>query len=202
MVHVALSRRWPGDAWACSKATVQVGSVALPPAEPLIKDGQLRALAGHRRAALVLAAGGGRQWSSSAIRISSPTPSTRCSRPAGTPPRNRGAAGEGKPRPRSQRPEGARAGPQGSASRSSAGTPEQLAARVAAEVPAVRDPRHQGRHQDGVSEAERVGPAAVVSCSGWRPHRSCRAGTCLPRCCDHSSTTGRGRSSTRRPPRA
>src|ERR1700719_2934679 len=44
MVHVPYRGAGPATLGVL-EGTVQVGSVALPPAEPLIKDGQLRALA-------------------------------------------------------------------------------------------------------------------------------------------------------------
>ena len=55
MVHVPFRGAGPA-AQAVLANTVQVGSVALAAAEPLIKDGQLRALAVTSKAALVLAA--------------------------------------------------------------------------------------------------------------------------------------------------
>jgi len=72
-----------------------------------------------------------------AIRASSPTPSTRCSRPAGTPP-DILAILVREARAAFQKPERASWARQGGFE-VVAGTPEQLAARVAAEIPAVRE---------------------------------------------------------------
>jgi tripartite-type tricarboxylate transporter receptor subunit TctC len=118
------------------EGTVQVGSVALPPAEPLIKDGQLRALA----------VTGAQRW------FSLPDVPTMVElgyanfvsdtfnalfAPAGTPPDIVALLAK-ESRAAFQRPE-AREQARKAGFEIVAGTPEQLAARVAAEVPAVRD---------------------------------------------------------------
>jgi tripartite-type tricarboxylate transporter receptor subunit TctC len=135
MVHVPYRGAGPATLGVL-EGTVQLGSVALPPAEPLIKDGQLRALA----------VTGAQRW------FSLPDVPTMIElgyanfvsdtfnalfAPAGTSPdivallaKESRAAFE-KPEAREQ---ARRAGFE-----IVAGTPEQLAARVAAEVPAVRD---------------------------------------------------------------
>ena len=61
--------------------TVQLGSVALAPVEPLIKSGTVRALAVTGANALVVAAGRSDHDRVRLSRASSPTPSMRCSRP-------------------------------------------------------------------------------------------------------------------------
>jgi tripartite-type tricarboxylate transporter receptor subunit TctC len=135
MVHVPYRGAGPATLGVL-EGTVQVGSVALPPAEPLIKDGQLRALA----------VTGAQRWFSlpdvpTMIELGYPNfvsdTFNALFAPTGTPPdivallaKESRAAFE-KPEAREQ---ARRAGFE-----IVAGTPEQLAARVAAEVPAVRD---------------------------------------------------------------
>jgi tripartite-type tricarboxylate transporter receptor subunit TctC len=135
MVHVPYRGAGPATLGVL-EGTVQVGSVALPPAEPLIKDGQLRALAVTRRTTLVLAAGRADHDRArlSRLRFRHLQRAVRAGR---HPARHRGVAGEGKPRrvPAAEARDQARK----VGFEIVAGTPEQLAARVAAEVPAVRD---------------------------------------------------------------
>jgi tripartite-type tricarboxylate transporter receptor subunit TctC len=135
MVHVPYRGAGPATLGVL-EGTVQVGSVALPPAEPLIKDGQLRALA----------VTGAQRWFSLPdvpTMIESGYPNfisdtfNALFAPAGTPAdiiavlvkESRGAFT--KPEAREQ---ARKAGFE-----IVAGTPEQLAARLAAEVPAVRE---------------------------------------------------------------
>jgi tripartite-type tricarboxylate transporter receptor subunit TctC len=135
MVHVPYRGAGPATL-AVLEGTVQVGSVALPPAEPLIKDGQLRALA----------VTGAQRWFSLPdvpTMIESGYPNfvsdtfNALFAPAGTPPDivaklvKESRAAFDNPLAREQ---ARKAGFE-----IVAGTPEQLSARVAAEVPAVRD---------------------------------------------------------------
>jgi tripartite-type tricarboxylate transporter receptor subunit TctC len=135
MVHVPYRGAGPATL-AVLEGTVQVGSVALPPAEPLIKDGQLRALA----------VTGAQRWFSlpdvpTMIEAGYPNfvsdTFNALFAPAGTPPDivaklvNESRAAFANPQAREQ---ARKAGFE-----IVAGTPEQLRARVAAEVPAVRD---------------------------------------------------------------
>ncbi len=135
MVHVPYRGAGPATL-AVLEGTVQVGSVALPPAEPLIKDGQLRALA----------VTGAERWFSlpdvpTMIEAGYPNfvsdTFNALFAPAGTPPDivaklvNESRAAFANPQAREQ---ARKAGFE-----IVAGTPEQLSARVAAEVPAVRD---------------------------------------------------------------
>jgi tripartite-type tricarboxylate transporter receptor subunit TctC len=135
MVHVPYRGAGPATLGVL-EGTVQVGSVALPPAEPLIKDGQLRALA----------VTGAQRWFSLPevpTMIESGYPNfvsdtfNALFAPAGTPPETvatlvkESRAAFTKPEAREQ---ARKAGFE-----IVAGTPEQLAARVAAEVPAVRE---------------------------------------------------------------
>src|SRR6266853_3108830 len=135
MVHVPYRGAGPATLGVL-EGTVQVGAVALPPAEPLIKDGQLRALA-------VTSA---KRWFSLPnvpTMIESGYPDfvsdtfTALFAPAGTPPDivaqlvKESRAAFANPQAREQ---ARKAGFE-----IVAGTPEQLGARVAAEVPAVRD---------------------------------------------------------------
>ena len=135
MVHVPYRGAGPATLGVL-EGTVQVGSVALPPAEPLIKDGQLRALA---------VTGAQRWFSLSEVptMIESGYPNfvsdtfNALFAPTGTPPEivailvKDSRAAFAKPEAREQ---ARKAGFE-----IVAGTPEQLGARVAAEVPAVRD---------------------------------------------------------------
>ena len=135
MVHVPYRGAGPATLGVL-EGTVQVGSVALPPAEPLIKDGQLRALA----------VTGAQRWFSLPevpTMIESGYPNfvsdtfNALFAPAGTPPDivatlvRESRAAFANPQAREQ---ARKAGFE-----IVAGTPEQLGARVAAEVPAVRD---------------------------------------------------------------
>ena len=135
MVHVPYRGAGPATLGVL-EGTVQVGSVALPPAEPLIKDGQLRALA----------VTGAQRWFSLPevpTMIESGYPNfvsdtfNALFAPAGTPPDivatlvKESRAAFANPQAREQ---ARKAGFE-----IVAGTPEQLGARVAAEVPAVRD---------------------------------------------------------------
>jgi tripartite-type tricarboxylate transporter receptor subunit TctC len=135
MVHVPYRGAGPATL-AVLEGTVQVGSIALPPAEPLIKDGQLRALA----------VTGAQRWFSlpdipTMIEAGYPNfvsdTFNALFAPAGTPPDivarlvNESRAAFANPQAREQ---ARKAGFE-----IVAGTPEQLRARVAAEVPAVRD---------------------------------------------------------------
>jgi tripartite-type tricarboxylate transporter receptor subunit TctC len=135
MVHVPYRGAGPATL-AVLEGTVQVGSVALPPAEPLIKDGQLRALA----------VTGAQRWFSlpdvpTMIEAGYPNfvsdTFNALFAPAGTPPDivaklvKESRAAFDNPQAREQ---ARKAGFE-----IVAGTPEQLSARVAAEVPAVRD---------------------------------------------------------------
>jgi tripartite-type tricarboxylate transporter receptor subunit TctC len=135
MVHVPYRGAGPATLGVL-EGTVQVGSVALPPAEPLIKDGQLRALA----------VTGARRWFSlpdvpTMIELGYPgfvsDTFNALFAPAGTPP-DIVALLVKESRAAFQRPE-ARDQARKVGFEIVAGTPEQLAARVAAEVPAVRD---------------------------------------------------------------
>jgi tripartite-type tricarboxylate transporter receptor subunit TctC len=135
MVHVPYRGAGPATL-AVLEGTVQVGSVALPPAEPLIKDGQLRALA----------VTGAQRWfslpevptmiESGYANFVSDTFNALFA-PAGTPPDivaqlvKESRAAFANPQAREQ---ARKAGFE-----IVAGTPEQLGARVAAEVPAVRE---------------------------------------------------------------
>ncbi len=135
MVHVPYRGAGPATLGVL-EGTVQVGSVALPPAEPLIKDGQLRALA----------VTGAQRWFSLPevpTMIESGFPNfvsdtfNALFAPAATPAdvvavlARESQAAFAKPEAREQaRKVGFEI---------VAGTPDQLAARVAAEVPAVRD---------------------------------------------------------------
>jgi tripartite-type tricarboxylate transporter receptor subunit TctC len=135
MVHVPYRGAGPATLGVL-EGTVQVGSVALPPAEPLIKDGQLRALA----------VTGAQRWFSLPevpTMIESGYPNfvsdtfNALFAPTGTPPEivatlvKESRAAFTKPEAREQ---ARKAGFE-----IVAGAPEQLAARVAAEVPAVRE---------------------------------------------------------------
>jgi tripartite-type tricarboxylate transporter receptor subunit TctC len=115
---------------------VQVGSVALPPAEPLIKDGQLRALA----------VTGATRWFSlpdvpTMIELGYPNfvsdTFNALFAPAGTPPEIVALLAK-ESRAAFEKPE-ARDQARKVGFEIVAGPPEALAARVAAEVPAVRD---------------------------------------------------------------
>src|SRR6266446_6988431 len=135
MVHVPYRGAGPATLGVL-EGTVQVGSVALPPAEPLIKDVQLRALA---------VTGAQRWFSLSEVptMIESGYPTFLSRRfnalfaPAGTPPdivaqlvkESRSAFANPQAREQARK----------AGFEIVAGTPEQLGARVAAEVPAVRD---------------------------------------------------------------
>ena len=110
MVHVPYRGAGPATLGVL-EGTIQVGSVALPPAEPLIKDGQLRALA----------VTGAQRWFSLPdvpTMIESGYPNfisdtfNALFAPAGTPPDVDRDPGPGKPR-RLHQAGGARAGPQG-----------------------------------------------------------------------------------------
>jgi tripartite-type tricarboxylate transporter receptor subunit TctC len=135
MVHVPYRGAGPATL-AVLEGTVQVGSVALPPAEPLIKDGQLRALA----------VTGAQRWFSlpdvpTMIEAGYPNfvsdTFNALFAPAGTPPdivaklvkESRAAFTDPQAREQARK----------AGFEIVAGTPEQLSARVAAEVPAVRD---------------------------------------------------------------
>jgi tripartite-type tricarboxylate transporter receptor subunit TctC len=135
MVHVPYRGAGPATL-AVLEGTVQVGSVALPPAEPLIKDDQLRALA----------VTGAQRWFSlpdvpTMIEAGYPNfvsdTFNALFAPAGTPPdivaklvyESRGAFANPQAREQARK----------AGFEIVAGTPEQLSARVAAEVPAVRD---------------------------------------------------------------
>jgi tripartite-type tricarboxylate transporter receptor subunit TctC len=135
MVHVPYRGAGPATLGVL-EGTVQVGSVALPPAEQLIKDGQLRALA----------VTGAQRWFSLPeipTMIESGFPNfvsdtfNALFAPTGTAPEivailaRESRAAFAKPEAREQ---ARKAGFE-----IVAGTPEQLAARVAAEVPAVRE---------------------------------------------------------------
>ncbi len=135
MVHVPYRGAGPATL-AVLEGTAQVGSVALPPAEPLIKDGQLRALA----------VTGAQRWFSLPdvpTMIESGYPNfvsdtfNALFAPAGTPPDivarlvKESRAAFANPQAREQ---ARKAGFE-----IVAGTPEELGARVAAEVPAVRE---------------------------------------------------------------
>src|SRR5260370_23385850 len=135
MVHVPYRGAGPATLGVL-EGTVQVGSVALPPAEPLIKDGQVRALA----------VTGAQRWFSLPevpTMIESGYPNfvsdtfNALFAPAGTPPDivaqlvKESRAAFANPQAREQ---ARKAGFE-----IVAGTPEQLGARVAAGVPAVRD---------------------------------------------------------------
>jgi tripartite-type tricarboxylate transporter receptor subunit TctC len=135
MVHVPYRGAGPATLGVL-EGTVQVGSVALPPAEPLIKDGQLRALA----------VTGAKRWFSlpdvaTMVELGYPgfvsDTFNALFAPAGTPPEiiatlaRESQAAFTKPEAREQ---AQRAGFE-----IVAGTPAELGARVAAEVPAVRD---------------------------------------------------------------
>jgi tripartite-type tricarboxylate transporter receptor subunit TctC len=135
MVHVPYRGAGPA-ALAVLEGTVQVASVALPPAEPLIKDGKLKALA----------VTGAQRWFSLPdvpTMIESGFPGfisdtfNALFAPAGTPPeivallaRESQAALRGA----DAREQARRAGFE-----IVAGTPEQLGARLAAEIPSVRE---------------------------------------------------------------
>ena len=135
MVHVPYRGAGPATLGVL-EGTIQVGSVALPPAEPLIKDGQLRALA----------VTGAQRWFSLPdvpTMIESGYPNfisdtfNALFAPAGTPPDviailvKESRAAFTKPEAREQ---ARKAGFE-----IVAGTPDQLAARLATEVPAVRE---------------------------------------------------------------
>ncbi len=135
MVHVPYRGAGPATL-AVLEGTVQVGSVALPPAEPLIKDGQLRALA----------VTGAQRWFSlpdvpTMIEAGYPNfvsdTFNALFAPAGTPPdivaklakESRAAFADPQAREQARK----------AGFEIVAGAPEQLSARVAAEVRAVRD---------------------------------------------------------------
>jgi tripartite-type tricarboxylate transporter receptor subunit TctC len=135
MIHVPYRGAGPATLGVL-EGTVQLGSVALPPAEPLIKDGQLRALA----------VTGAQRWFSLPdvpTMIESGFPNfvsdtfNALFAPAGTPPEIVALLAR-ESRAAFDNPE-AREQARKAGFEIVAGTPEQLGARVAAEVPAVRD---------------------------------------------------------------
>ena len=135
MVHVPFRGAGPATQAVIARTT-QVGSVALPPAEPLIKAGELRALA----------VTGAERWFSLPeipTMIESGFPNfisdtfNALFAPAGTPPEIIALLVK-ESQAALRRPE-ARDAARRAGFEVVAGTPEQLAARVAAEVPAVRE---------------------------------------------------------------
>jgi tripartite-type tricarboxylate transporter receptor subunit TctC len=135
MVHVPFRGAGPATQAVIARTT-QVGSVALPPAEPLIKSGDLRALA----------VTGAERWFSLPeipTMIESGFPNfisdtfNALFAPAGTPPETIALLVK-ESQAALRRPE-AREAARRAGFEVVAGTPEQLAARVAAEVPAVRE---------------------------------------------------------------
>ena len=135
MVHVPFRGAGPATQAVIARTT-QVGSVALPPAEPLIKAGELRALA----------VTGAERWFSLPeipTMIESGFPNfisdtfNALFAPAGTPPEIIALLVK-ESQAALRRPE-AREAARRAGFEVVAGTPEQLAARVAAEVPAVRE---------------------------------------------------------------
>jgi tripartite-type tricarboxylate transporter receptor subunit TctC len=135
MVHVPFRGAGPATQAVVARTT-QVGSVALPPAEPLIKAGELRALA----------VTGAERWFSLPeipTMIESGFPNfisdtfNALFAPAGTPPEIIALLVK-ESQAALRRPE-AREAARRAGFEVVAGTPEQLAARVAAEVPAVRE---------------------------------------------------------------
>jgi tripartite-type tricarboxylate transporter receptor subunit TctC len=135
MVHVPFRGAGPATQAVVARTT-QVGSVALPPAEPLIKAGELRALA----------VTGAERWFSLPeipTMIESGFPNfisdtfNALFAPAGTPPEIVALLVK-ESQAALRRPE-AREAARRAGFEVVAGTPEQLAARVAAEVPAVRE---------------------------------------------------------------
>ena len=136
MVHIPYRGGGPAT-MAVLEGTVQVGSVALAPVEPLIKDGKFRALA----------VTGAERWFSLPdvpTMIESGFPGfvsdtfNALFAPAGTPPEIVALLSQGEPGGAQDRRRRAtqarRAGYQ-----IVAGTPEELAARLASEIPAVKE---------------------------------------------------------------
>lgn len=135
MVHVPYRGAGPAAA-AVLEGTVQVGSVATPPAEPLIESGQLRGLAVTGRTRWFSLPNVPTMIESGFPDFVSETFSALFA-PAGTPPEILAAlvaVSREAFQAEDARQQARRAGFE-----IVAGTPEQLAARVAAEVPAVRE---------------------------------------------------------------
>src|SRR5258707_3955860 len=135
MVHVPYRGAGPATLGVL-QGTVQVGSVALPPAEPLIKDGQLRALA----------VTGAQRWFSLPevpTIIESGYPGfvsdtfNALFAPAGTPPEI--VALLARESQAAMKSSDARDQAHKAGFEIVAGTPDQLAARMASEVPAVKE---------------------------------------------------------------
>ena len=134
--------------WRCWKARCRSARSRSAAAEALIKDGQLKALAVTGADALVLAArrADHDRGRLSRLRLRHLQCAVRARRHATG---DRGAAGAGKPGG-DETPE-AREQARKAGFEVVAGTPDQLAAPLAAEIPAVKELVRKGRHQTGVA---------------------------------------------------